>query len=170
MKKGDHLVSPRIGYSHHGLYIGDRKVVHYSGLSESFNKGSVEITTLDEFAQGNDHDVKIHLIQRFNADERVERAMSKLGEDSYNAVFNNCEHFVNWCFFGLKISSQVNVVAATAGTFGKGYLIRSAAPKVMSALVVGAKVAPRATVITIIAIGVGFGIKKIATAYENRGD
>ncbi|WP_439839782.1 lecithin retinol acyltransferase family protein [Aeromonas caviae] len=26
---GDHLVSPRAGYQHHGLYLGDHQVIHY---------------------------------------------------------------------------------------------------------------------------------------------
>ena len=29
---GSHLVTPRRGYLHHGIYVGARKVVHYSGL------------------------------------------------------------------------------------------------------------------------------------------
>jgi hypothetical protein len=30
---GSHLVTPRRGYLHHGIYVGARKVVHYSGLA-----------------------------------------------------------------------------------------------------------------------------------------
>ncbi|HAT1529530.1 lecithin retinol acyltransferase family protein [Aeromonas hydrophila] len=26
---GDHLISPRIGYEHHGIYVGDDWVIHY---------------------------------------------------------------------------------------------------------------------------------------------
>src|SRR5438445_1741992 len=28
---GAHLVTLRCGYCHHGIYVGDRKVVHYAG-------------------------------------------------------------------------------------------------------------------------------------------
>ena len=28
---GDHLISPRIGYEHHGIYAGDDWVIHYQG-------------------------------------------------------------------------------------------------------------------------------------------
>ena len=100
MIKGDHLVSSRLGYDHHGLYIGDGEVIHYSGFSELFDKGSIEITTLEDFEQGSNSSVKNHIVTVYNADERLERAYSKLGEDSYNLIFNNCEHFVNWCFNG----------------------------------------------------------------------
>jgi cell wall-associated NlpC family hydrolase len=30
-QSGDHLVSPRTGYQHHGLYLGDHQVIHYQG-------------------------------------------------------------------------------------------------------------------------------------------
>lgn len=108
MIKGDHLVSPRTGYDHHGLYVGDEKVIHYSGFSEFLNKGSIEITTLEKFENGHGSTVKKHIFSVFDAEERVKRAYSKIGEDSYNLLFNNCEHFVHWCFNDFNSSSQVN--------------------------------------------------------------
>src|SRR5574344_2831012 len=35
----NHLVSQRVGgiYTHHGIYVGDKKVIEYSGSSEGFN-------------------------------------------------------------------------------------------------------------------------------------
>ncbi len=115
MEKGDHLISPRVGYQHHGLYIGDDMVIHYSGLSSSLDKGAVEMTSLEEFTQGKGCKVHNHKSCLYDAEKRVERAFSKLGENSYNIIWNNCEHFVNWCFNGIKYSEQVNsVVAATA--------------------------------------------------------
>ena len=53
MKFGDHLVSPRIGYSHHGIYIGDDQVIHYSGFANGISSGEIEISSLDEFSRGN---------------------------------------------------------------------------------------------------------------------
>lgn len=111
MERGDHLISPRTGYDHHGLYIGNRKVIHYSGLSDIFDKGGIKITSIDEFIQGNGCSVKSHFAAFYDAEDRVARAYSKLGEDSYNLAFNNCEHFVNWCFYGVKYSSQVAKIA-----------------------------------------------------------
>ena len=32
---GAHLVTPRCGYTHHGIHVGDGQVVHYMGLSSS---------------------------------------------------------------------------------------------------------------------------------------
>ena len=39
---GAHLVTPRRRYCHHGIYVGDGKVVHYAGLSRSLRRGPVE--------------------------------------------------------------------------------------------------------------------------------
>ncbi|SEM38990.1 Lecithin retinol acyltransferase [Butyrivibrio sp. ob235] len=44
----------------------------------------------------------------YSAQETVERAKSRLGEDKYNLAFNNCEHFALWCKTGIKESSQVD--------------------------------------------------------------
>ena len=48
----------------------------------------------------------------YSPEETVERAKSQLGkgeegEDKYNLVFNNCEHFALWCKTGVKESTQV---------------------------------------------------------------
>lgn len=42
--------------------------------------------------------------------ETLRRAKSRLGESSYNLIFNNCEHFVVWCKTGVSESHQVNAV------------------------------------------------------------
>ena len=33
MQTGDHLISPRPGFTHHGLYVGNNEVIHYAGYS-----------------------------------------------------------------------------------------------------------------------------------------
>lgn len=38
-KKGDHLKSSRGLYTHHGIYVGDGNVIHYSGLSDGIQSG-----------------------------------------------------------------------------------------------------------------------------------
>jgi len=37
----------------------------------------------------------------------LRRAMSRLGEQNYNLLFNNCEHFAHWCKTGRHRSEQV---------------------------------------------------------------
>lgn len=43
----------------------------------------------------------------FSAEETIARAKSRLGEEKYNLVTNNCEHFAMWCKTGEGVSSQV---------------------------------------------------------------
>lgn len=107
MEKGDHLISGRTVYTHHGLYVGDGKVIHYAGGEQGFGRGSVELTSLAEFQGDGDLRVKYPTFRVYGKAESVERAYSRLGEDAYSLLFNNCEHFVNWCIFGVKYSQQV---------------------------------------------------------------
>jgi Lecithin retinol acyltransferase len=37
----------------------------------------------------------------------VRRARSRIGEDDYRLLTNNCEHFCNWCLCGVSRSAQV---------------------------------------------------------------
>jgi len=39
---GSHLVTPRRGYLHHGIYVGAGKVVHYSGFAHGLRRGPVK--------------------------------------------------------------------------------------------------------------------------------
>lgn len=134
MKKGDHLVSPRTGYGHHGLYIGNGEVIHYSGFSEPLDKGFIGITSLDDFKQGNGCKIESHLVFVYGTEERVDRAFSKLGEYSYNIAFNNCEHFVNWCFNDFKSSSQVNSVVNAVALATNEYMKRKGTETVILAI------------------------------------
>ena len=43
----------------------------------------------------------------FLPQEIVRRARSRLGENDYRLLTNNCEHFCNWCLDGVSHSAQV---------------------------------------------------------------
>lgn len=43
----------------------------------------------------------------YSPKETVARALSRMGEDKYNLIFNNCEHFAVWCKTGVAKSYQV---------------------------------------------------------------
>ena len=48
---GAHLITPRCGYTHHGIYIGSGRVVHYAGLSRAaLTRRPVEEVSLTDFA------------------------------------------------------------------------------------------------------------------------
>lgn len=86
----DHLFVQRVGYTHHGLYIGNKQVIHYV-----IDKG-VSKVSLEEFASAANIHIKDSLKIHAN-DKILARAYSRIGEDNYNLFNNNCENFVNWC-------------------------------------------------------------------------
>lgn len=49
LRLGTHLKVERTGYTHHGIYVGNGNVVHYSGFAEAFKKGKIELTSIDDF-------------------------------------------------------------------------------------------------------------------------
>jgi len=104
---GTHLVTDRTGYTHHGIYVGDGRVVHYAGLANGLESGPVEEVSLEEFANGERVFASAHSARSFSAAEIVARARSRLGENLYNLFRNNCEHFSQWCVTGRKRSRQV---------------------------------------------------------------
>jgi hypothetical protein len=85
-------------------------VVHYSGLSRGWKAGPVEAVSLAAFAHGESIWVRPHLNPRFDCNEVVERACSRLGENCYQLVSNNCEHFCHWCVQGENRSRQIEAL------------------------------------------------------------
>jgi hypothetical protein len=104
---GAHLVTQRRGYAHHGVYVGNGKVVHYAGFCGSAHRGPVEEVSLARFGAGHAIAVRPHPCPRYASDEVVRRACSRLGEDNYRLLTNNCEHLCTWCLFGESRSEQV---------------------------------------------------------------
>jgi Lecithin retinol acyltransferase len=123
MQYGDHLVTPRVGYTHHGIYIGNGKVIHYGGIGKKKLGGSIRVSTLQEFSQGHGYRVKKHWFRRYSPHQTVERAYSRMRENKYNVLLNNCEQFVTWCLFGVCSSSQINRIVLTL-TMSLGVLRR----------------------------------------------
>jgi hypothetical protein len=105
---GSWLVTPRRWYTHHGIYAGNGRVVHYAGLSRSWwRRGPVEVVSPADFCGG-----KSLWIKRAPADGHmgqlaVQRALSRLGENRYRVMTNNCEHFCAWCLDGESRSAQI---------------------------------------------------------------
>lgn len=115
---GSHLVTNRTGYSHHGIYVGNGKVVHYSGLANGINAGPVEEVALAVFSAGKNYHIKKHVNPKFSGSEIAARARSRIGEDLYCVFSNNCEHFCEWCINNDHDSKQVNNGTAIAGSTG----------------------------------------------------
>jgi hypothetical protein len=111
---GAHLISPRTGYFHHGIYVGEGRVIHYAGWATNRQTGPVEETDLQTFTQGNGFRVAKHS-KPSPSEIVIGRARSRLGEESYNVFANNCEHFCNWCVTDDHLSGQIDL-ATGAGT------------------------------------------------------
>jgi len=104
---GSHLATRRLGYTHHGIYAGGGRVIHYAGLHHGLAAAPVEECSIEEFARGHGVTLVAHESVCFACEEAVRRARSRLGESRYRVLTNNCEHFCNWCLTGDARSVQV---------------------------------------------------------------
>lgn len=69
--------------------MGNGEVIHYSG-------GLVQVVPIEEFADGGSIFVR-HSSCKHSPETVIFRAKSRLGESDYSFLFNNCEHFCEWC-------------------------------------------------------------------------
>ena len=97
---------PPVG-AHHGVYLGGGRVIHYNARVYRLNRRPVEETGMPEFAEGRPVFVVDHAEAGYEVEEVIRRARSRLGEDRYHLLANNCEHLVEWCLHGVARSFQV---------------------------------------------------------------
>jgi hypothetical protein len=104
MAAADHLQVPRQHglFNHHGIDLGDGTVAHYLEGREILR------SPLQEFSRGQPLSLVPYPDGMCSAaGVTLRRAMSRLGEQNYNLLFNNCEHFAHWCKTGRHRSEQV---------------------------------------------------------------
>ena len=119
LRIGDHLLSPRRFITHHGIYVGNRQDIHYAGLTSGLQGGPVKVSALEEFLEGHLYTVREYKTRTYSREESLERARTRIGEDLYHPVLNNCEHFVTWCITGKTRSTQVDLIfGLTGGPWG----------------------------------------------------
>lgn len=92
---GDHIAVRRAFYTHHGIYDG------YGGVYE-YNDYEVRHSSLSDFAEGSKV-YKFHEDAIYSPSEIIYRARSRLGEEEYNLLYNNCQNFATWCRLGEEI-------------------------------------------------------------------
>jgi len=115
-KKGNHIRVKRQLYYHHGIYVSDNEVIHFSGRNSDsildWENCEIIVTTLREFLNGGRLEVRRYLKCekcKINDEEYiVKKAKSYIGKKGYNLFTNNCEHFANYCTMDKKISEQVD--------------------------------------------------------------
>ena len=129
LKRGDHIYTYRLGYSHHGIYIGSDSydVIHVSGKTKT--SAQVKSCKLEEFLWG--HPLRLvaygssenYRAYKMNstcyctksrpASEVVATAQYFLEHPNewgdYNLVRNNCEHFAFYCKTRIQFSDQTGV-------------------------------------------------------------
>jgi hypothetical protein len=109
MARGDqiYVIRPFMGlhsvYEHHGIDCGDGTVIHYSKAEEV---ATIRRTTLAHLTLGNPIHIKTYKTS-FIPTVVIDRAESRLGEQRYNLISNNCEHFATWCKTGVSHSQQI---------------------------------------------------------------
>ena len=103
MAAADHLEVPRQHglFNHHGIDLGDGTVAHYLEGREILR------SPLEEFSRGQPLRVISHP-DSSPVGVTLRRAMGRLGEQDYNLLFNNCEHFATWCKTGRHHSGQID--------------------------------------------------------------
>ncbi|MFM8525098.1 MAG: lecithin retinol acyltransferase family protein [Cyanobacteriota bacterium] len=105
MSAADHLQVPRQHglFRHHGIDLGDGTVAHY------LEGRQILRSPLDAFSRGQPLSV-VTYDSCSPVGVTLRRAMGRLGEQNYNLLFNNCEHFAHWCKTGRHRSRQVEQV------------------------------------------------------------
>ena len=113
--KGDHIRVKSNQLYHHGIYLGDEQVVQFGGPFDMFKDARtivVERVNIEAFLNGGFLEVKEfdkkEKRSKRTPEEIVEIALSMIGTGGYDLLRNNCEHFVNYCIFGEKKSTQID--------------------------------------------------------------
>jgi len=120
LRAGDHIAVRRPGiYVHHGIYLGQGSVVHFSDEGGLAAKGHARVieSPLEVFLCGG------RLLRRrhwrsYPREVVLERAYAVMRGEidwrSYHLFRNNCEHFATFCAAPSVRSVQVQQVAGAA--------------------------------------------------------
>ncbi len=132
-RSGDHLRVHRGLYWHHGIYVGDDRVIEFGGGSR-FRKWEIGIREIElkDFVRIGRVEVVRHpaellpglgirLPKALPAEQVVHRAQWLEQQPlpvGYNLVGSNCEHIANWCVTdGYFESLQVRLALSIMGFF-----------------------------------------------------
>jgi hypothetical protein len=104
---GAHLIVKHFGYTHHGIYAGRGRVIHYSGFAHLLKKHPIEITSIEKFGHGKDIHIQSYQMPKYKGRKVVRRMRSRMHENNYHLIINNCEHLCTWAITGVESSPQV---------------------------------------------------------------
>lgn len=120
LRCGDHVAVRRPeGYVHHGIFVGEGRVAHFSDDAGLSGKGQARVqeTSLEAFLRGGGLLRRRHR-RALPRELVVARARGVLRGEipwrPYHLVRNNCEHFATFCAAKRTRSVQVQQVAGAA--------------------------------------------------------
>jgi hypothetical protein len=133
MAKGDHIFVKRFGYSHHGIDVGDGQVIHYTGEPGHKSDASIKKTLIKEFTCDGVVEV-VKYSKCLPIDETIALAEERIGENTYNLIFCNCEHFARFCKTKHHKSEQVkDAVGGGGAAIGSGVAVSGSITAVSAA-------------------------------------
>lgn len=99
-----------LSFRHYGVDMGDGTVVHFRGDRQCVQKTAwIQHTELTDFCCGACPCLAREVHYCFPPEIVAQRALAQVGNNfgGYHFLFNNCEHFANWCACDRRISRQV---------------------------------------------------------------
>lgn len=107
-----------------GLNISSTSILSVSAYSTDMNVGSLGGVTAEylESKLKDGNSVRVNNLPRngetpFEASEIIHRAIRAKDHPEtypeYNLITNNCEHFVNWCRYGVQVCGQIEDLVET---------------------------------------------------------
>ncbi|MHB8290096.1 MAG: lecithin retinol acyltransferase family protein [Acidimicrobiales bacterium] len=135
-ESGDHLRVHRGLYWHHGIYVGDDRVIEFGGRARQGKSAAVitEVSVADFASAGTIRVVQhpqrlwsglgMGLPEALPAEKVVHRALWLVDNSPtgrYHLVGSNCEHVANWCVTGWYFESlQIRAQFGASGVIGVG--------------------------------------------------
>lgn len=114
-RPGDILRIPVEHLYHFGIYAGENRVVQFGSADRlpcpQPELLRVQVTSLEDFCGGREPETAVFEPDDgtvFPAAQRIQRALSRVGEGNYDFMRNNCEHFVYECAFGRHMAPQTD--------------------------------------------------------------
>jgi len=119
--KGRHITYGG-GIIHHGFCDGKGNVIEYLADPNDDKKMIIHKRTFKDFMERSEKYGRFQEIHhpdpKYSVDESIARAESRIGEEEYSMMGNNCEHFVNWVIEGEPKSEQFEQMGAVMNLIG----------------------------------------------------
>lgn len=120
---GDIIEFDRKTYLHYGVNVGRQHVAHLTGdgpvgwisyITSASHQAVIKVERFSKVARGsqlarvsNKHDTAY---APYEASTVANRAIASVGGRGYHLLFHNCEHFANWCRYGVRLSHQAQIL------------------------------------------------------------